>query len=67
LVRAASAQQRFADGSSSCRPSWVSLDLFSVSLPGLRMEPALAARATIVAGLTERELVVTGARNCGPR
>ena len=36
--------------------AWVSLKLFGVSLPGLRVWPALAAWATvIVAGLTARE------------
>ena len=36
--------------------AWVSLKLFGVSLPGLRMWPALAAWATVViAGLTARE------------
>ncbi len=37
--------------------AWVSLKLFGVSLPGLRVWPALAAWATVVvAGLTAREL-----------
>jgi hypothetical protein len=36
--------------------AWVSLKLFGVSLPGLRVWPALAAGATVVvAGLTARE------------
>jgi len=36
--------------------AWVSLKLFGVSLPGLRLWPALAAWATVVvAGLTARE------------
>jgi Dolichyl-phosphate-mannose-protein mannosyltransferase len=36
--------------------AWVSLHLFGVSLPGLRVWPALAAGATVVvAGLTARE------------
>ncbi len=36
--------------------AWVSLKLFGVSLPGLRMWPALAAWATVVvSGLTARE------------
>jgi hypothetical protein len=36
--------------------AWVSLKLFGVSLPGLRVWPALAAWATVVvAGLTARE------------
>jgi 4-amino-4-deoxy-L-arabinose transferase-like glycosyltransferase len=36
--------------------AWVSLKLFGVSLPGLRLWPALAAGATVVvAGLTARE------------
>lgn len=37
--------------------AWVSLKLFGVSLPGLRLWPAMAAWATvIIAGLTAREL-----------
>jgi hypothetical protein len=37
--------------------AWVSLKLFGVSLPGLRLWPALAAGATVViSGLTAREL-----------
>jgi len=37
--------------------AWVSLKLFGVSLPGLRLWPALAAWGTVVvAGLTAREL-----------
>ncbi len=37
--------------------AWVSLKLFGVSLPGLRLWPALAAAATVViSGLTAREL-----------
>ena len=36
--------------------AWVSLKLFGLSLPGLRVWPALAAWATVVAGgLTARE------------
>jgi len=35
--------------------AWVWLKLFGVSLPGLRVWPALAAWATVVAGLTARE------------
>ncbi len=37
--------------------AWVSLKLFGVSLPGLRLWPALAAGATVeLGGLTAREL-----------
>jgi len=37
--------------------AWVSLKLFGLSLPGLRLWPALAAGATVViSGLTAREL-----------
>ena len=37
--------------------AWVSLKLFGISLPGLRLWPALAAGATVVvSGLTAREL-----------
>ena len=46
----------------------VSLKLFGLSLTGLRVWPALAAWATVVAGgLSAREFAVAGARSCWPR
>ena len=48
--------------------AWVSLKLFGVSPPGLRLWPALAAAATVViSGLTARELGAAAARSCWPR